>query len=185
MPQFTITNRKGEEFIVLYDEQDQGIIDSFKWYVTGNARGYQIYVSTSIMYGPKNGRKSKAIKMHRMLMNPPADMFVDHIDGNSLNNQRSNLRVVTHRENMQASTKRTLTTTSKYKGVCYSVQNQKVKGKVYSYWKWRVAICCPSGKRIIKYATSEIEAAYLYDQLAIEHHGQFAQLNFPNQSTKP
>ena len=41
------------------------------------------------------------IWMHRLIMDPPKDMQIDHIDGNGLNNCRSNLKVVTPRENSQ------------------------------------------------------------------------------------
>jgi len=39
--------------------------------------------------------------MHRYLMNYPEGMVVDHIDGNSLNNSRKNLRVITQGENVK------------------------------------------------------------------------------------
>lgn len=39
--------------------------------------------------------------LHRFIMNAPAAMEVDHIDGNPLNNQKTNLRLVTHKEQTQ------------------------------------------------------------------------------------
>ena len=43
---------------------------------------------------------SKLIYMHRRIMVPPDGLVVDHIDGDGLNNRRSNLRVCTQAQNM-------------------------------------------------------------------------------------
>lgn len=45
-----------------------------------------------------NGR---VIRMHRIIMNAPEGMEVDHKDKNGLNNKKENLRVVTSTENKQ------------------------------------------------------------------------------------
>lgn len=41
------------------------------------------------------------IFMHRLLLSPPEGMQIDHVDGDRLNNQRGNLRIVTQNENRQ------------------------------------------------------------------------------------
>ena len=43
--------------------------------------------------------KYKTMLLHRLLMNPPADVQVDHINGIKHDNRRSNLRIVTSQEN--------------------------------------------------------------------------------------
>lgn len=45
--------------------------------------------------------KKKSIAMHNAIMNPPDGMECDHIDGDGLNNRRSNLRICTHSENLR------------------------------------------------------------------------------------
>ncbi|HJV45645.1 MAG TPA: HNH endonuclease [Bacillota bacterium] len=44
---------------------------------------------------------SKKVYLHRWLVSCPDDLVVDHIDGDSLNNLRSNLRTVTSAQNAQ------------------------------------------------------------------------------------
>jgi hypothetical protein len=39
--------------------------------------------------------------LHRLITNAPNGLFVDHIDGNGLNNTNGNLRIVTQAENAQ------------------------------------------------------------------------------------
>lgn len=48
----------------------------------------------------------KTVYLHRMILDAPTGMEVDHIDGDGLNNTRQNLRVVSHQKNIQAITSR-------------------------------------------------------------------------------
>lgn len=48
--------------------------------------------------GTSNGKTVKEF-LHRLIMDAPKGAEVDHIDGNGLNNKRSNLRIVTNSEN--------------------------------------------------------------------------------------
>ena len=78
--------------------------------------------------------------LHRLLMNPPIGFEVDHINGNSFDNRRSNLRIVTHSENMQNSI-RNLNTLTGERGV-YMEKVKYGKGIRYRARIWL------NGKRI-------------------------------------
>lgn len=91
----------------------------------------------------------------------------DHINGDGLDNRRSNLRLCTHSQNMQNLPRRS-DNTSGYKGVVR-------KG---SGWRARIQ----SAGKVYDGGTHNTpeEAARAYDELAKKHHGEFAWLNFPD-----
>lgn len=106
--------------------------------------------------------------MHRVVANTPDGMETDHIDGNSTNNQRGNLRVCSRTENAMNLGVRS-DNSSGFKGVCW----HKATGKWESY--------ISAGKKHIHlgvYHTVE-EAAHAYDAAALKYHGPFARLNYP------
>jgi len=115
--------------------------------------------------------KQQVMMLHRfILQNFDMSIEADHIDGNGLNNQKSNLRLCTHQENGRNGRKRN-NTSSKYKGVYW---NKKEK-------KWMARTCySEKGKVIVKYLgsyTNEQEGALAYNKKAIELFGEYAKLN--------
>lgn len=96
----------------------------------------------------------------------PDDLFIDHIDGNRLNNSFENLRLASSQEN-QYNKFRQINGTSQYKGVWYD----NIKG----YWKASIRL---SEKRLyIGQFDTELEAALAYDRVAKGVQGKFAKLN--------
>lgn len=85
-----IINHKGNEYRTLVDKGDFEKVSSIRgtWHL--NSRGY---VSTTI--------SGKRVSMHRLLLDPPDDKLVDHIDGDPLNNRKDNLRIVDNKGNQQ------------------------------------------------------------------------------------
>jgi hypothetical protein len=57
-----------------------------------------------MFYAQKRINK-KIVDVHRYILNPPADLFVDHINGNPLDNRRKNLRIVSNGTNIRNSKK--------------------------------------------------------------------------------
>jgi hypothetical protein len=99
----------------LVDDNDYEEFNKYKWYA--HKGGNTFYVERHM----KGNHKIK-ILMHRAIMNVNVGMFVDHIDGNGLNNCKSNLRIVTTRQNLQ---NRHSDKTSKYVGVFFDKVSNK------------------------------------------------------------
>lgn len=121
----------------------------------------------------------KTVLLHRYLMGVAFNNLkeVDHINGNTLDNRSCNLRVCNRDENA----KNRLTgknSETGYKGV-YTIKGRlkyKEKNKDIKIYAARIQ----SDKEKIylgQYSTPE-EAAYVYDQVAMQLHGEFARTNF-------
>lgn len=126
------------------DDDMLPFLTSRKWQVMNKAR-----VPYARSHGP-NSEGHKTILLHHFIAGFPLKGFaVDHIDGNGLNNKRSNLRVVSWRQNcLNRYDKRALKTWSQYPGVTWD----KARGK----WKVQALV---NGKRIQKRFTDETLAA--------------------------
>lgn len=145
--------------IVLVDDNDYDIISKYSWYLSGD------YAITNMKF---NNKKIK-VGMHRFIMNCTNNMEVDHIDHNSLNNQKSNLRIVTKSQNAMNKKpyKKQRGCSSKFKGVSWTKANKK--------WLSHIGL---NNKQIhLGYFKNEIDAAKAYNKRAIELHGEYAYLN--------
>ncbi len=96
----------------------------------------------------------------------PGFDYIDHCDGDTTNNTIENLRITNWSANSFNRTK-SISNTSGYKGVSFNQEKQK----------WYVQIKA-NGKHIYLGTYTNIqEAAEVYNQAALEHHGMFARLN--------
>ena len=141
------------------DDADFELVSQFKWWLGANGYAYTTHTRTT-----------KSL-MHRMLLAPPKGQFIDHIDGNRLNNQRSNLRLCTYTQNQQ-NTKKRIRSSSLFKGVFL---DQPQRGKR----KWSVQIQVQGKREHIGRFENERHAALAYDLWAKDLFGEFAKTNFP------
>lgn len=117
--------------------------------------------------GPRSPLRMHRLVMTRMLGRElTADEFVDHINGNKSDNRRENLRIATKSENGMNRGKPRKGNTS-FAGVHFDASRLKY-----------MAYINVRGQRFyLGRFSSENEAAWMYDQWAIELHGDFARLN--------
>jgi hypothetical protein len=156
-----------EEHWASVDDADYALVAAYVWRL--RMGGKNRYAVTII-----NGRE---VFMHRLIMDAAKGTIVDHIDGESLNNQRANLRFCTRAENFRnAGHRQTPGRTSQYKGVW------RVKDRCRRCWRSGITVNRVY-KNIGSYWTEE-EAARAYDAEANLLHGQFARLNFPPRGSK-
>jgi len=129
-----------------------------KWYATNHNPGGKYYAVS--------GGREKSI--HRVVMDAPKGMDVDHINGNPLDNRKQNLRLCSRSENCRNKKVRS-DSKSGFKGVY-----QTKSGRFQAY------IGNPNEvSRNIKLGTYDTpeEAARAYDKKAVELHGDYAVLN--------
>lgn len=158
----TIVLSKG--FTSTIDDEDFGRVSKFKWTYKG---GYAMR-----SYGPKNDRKY--MYLHRFLLNAlDLDAHVDHINGNRLDNRRSNLRIASLKENLR-NRNHSVIAKSGLRGVYYSKEYSKRNKPWYS------RIRLDSGKdRHLGYFETAEEAGKVFDKAAKEIYGEFCgKLNF-------
>lgn len=139
------------------DEKDYSIVCGFKWRELIDVS--RRYVITS--------RNKKTIYMHRLIMNAKKRQIIDHIDGNQVNNTRSNLRFCNNKQNQMNAKKQNRKTTSRFKGVYYHKGRNKWLAQIQKNGKWYYC----------GIYLSEKEAAIAYNKQAIKKFGEFSRLN--------
>lgn len=153
----------GTRCSALVDEEDFEIVSKYKWSISGYGYARAAKYDTGIL--DKNGHiKQRVIKMHRLIMNAPTGISVDHINGNPLDNRRKNLRLCTMSQNL-SNRPRQKNNTSGYKGV-YSHQG-----------KWVAEVKCKGKKFYLGIFDDKNSAALAYNVAAKKYHREFAVLN--------
>lgn len=91
-------NHKGGVVETLIETADLSTVSTYPgtWYLSGCG-----YVCGQVKITPGRKGKRRVIRLHRLVMNAPEGLEVDHINRDRLDNRRSNLRLVTLQENLK------------------------------------------------------------------------------------
>lgn len=143
-------------FFAYINDEDFDKINKYKW--NAHFNGHNNYARARI--------NNKMVYMHHFILGNPID-YIDHKDGNGLNNMKSNLRFCTNQMN-QANRKINKNNKSGYKGVSWSKEKKK----------WVVNITFNRKTIFFGYYTDLISAAKKYDNEAKKLFGEFAKTNF-------
>lgn len=152
----------------LVDDQDFDYLNKFNWHSSCRIRGGRKIFYAARKFRKQNGLWSN-LYMHKELMKDvPNKVQIDHKDGNTLNNQKENLRLASHGQNLHNRGKQK-NNTSGYKGVFYV--------KITKSPRWLAQIIFNGEQIYLGRFKSPVEAAKAYNIGAIKYHGKFASLN--------
>lgn len=145
----------------LVDDEDYQEISKHKWFAIKSCN-----TSYAIRY-TITAQSMTSTRMHRQILNiNDSKVYVDHKDHNGLNNQRSNIRLCTPKQN-RCNIGKHLKGTSKYKGVIFHKGQQA----------WVASIGNGKDRYHLGTFNNEVEAAAAYNIKAKELFGEFAFLN--------
>lgn len=153
-PYISIPLIKNRGFVKISPE-DETNVKKYKWRLS--TFGYA--VSSSRI-------NNKHVMMHRLILQVQKGIFVDHINGDKLDNRRSNLRVANNKQNIQNQKPK--------QGYVKGARFHKSSGRWWAFIR--------INKKLIQigaYATEE-EAARAYDSAALYYFKEFARPNYPN-----
>ncbi len=145
-------------YVTIVDDDNYSQLSQYSWCVSTWADK-----TYAIRRNPENG---KLIRMHRQIMKATKGIEIDHINGNTLDNRKQNLRLCKHKQNL-ANQQLSRANSSGYKGVSWNKQHKK--------WEAYIKV---NQKRIHLGIFTDIkDAANAYNKSAKEHFGTFANLN--------
>lgn len=152
-------NIKGYD--VLVDDESVSLVNAYKWRV--DDKGNRVYFSRRIYIDKKKTYAS----LHRILADCKNNdgKVVDHINGNTLDNRKCNLRVCTMAENTR-NRKMQKNNTSGIKGVSYNKRDKR--------WTAHIRINNKQihlGNYIDKY-----EAFEAYKKASVKYHGEYGRV---------
>lgn len=148
-------------YVTLVDDEDAERIAGLRWYVLTSPKS-PVYAARA----ERDERGQRHVLLHRAIVKAPKGIPVDHINRDSLDNRRSNLRLATTSQN---GANRSANAGRRFKGVTFD--------KSCGLWRAQIQ---PGGRgRTIGRFKTEEEAARAYDDVALELWGDFANLNFP------
>jgi hypothetical protein len=151
--------------VTFVDNEDFYCFNKYRWHCIKECGKYRVkrYFDLPKLNGK---RREKKKYLSREIMCAPIGMDVDHINHNTLDNTRKNLRVCTHSQNVRNSSIRKDNTTG-YKGVYFCKMTSRYLAYInISFHRIRLG-----------YFTTAIDAEIAYNNAAEKYHGEYACIN--------
>lgn len=147
----------------IFDREDLDIVESYSNWAAKPIKKYKGKFQ-AVHTRRISDKKCEHIILHRLIMEAPKGMQVDHINGDSLDNRKSNLRLCTDSQN-KGNRGLNSNNTSGYMGVC------KYKDR------WKVQVCHENKTYYLGLFDDKDEAARAYNKKKLELFGEFARIN--------
>ena len=151
----------------IVDQKDFYRLNDFQWCVAGSKGKFYVFGGQRI-----SPEEIKLVRLHRLIINAPDGLLVDHRNTDSLDNRRTNLRLATRSQNCCNRRKTKSKTSSRFIGVYFDKRKDL----------WSACINFHRKRIWLGYFKNEIDAAKAYDKAALEYHKEFARLNFPEEN---
>ncbi len=157
-PSVEVPLTKGK--VALISASDAPLVLQTKWHAKLSGRRQEDWYA----HGFRDGKK---ISMHRLIMKPTSGMQVDHINGNTLDNRRENLRNCTPSQNYCNKTKMYTNNKSGFRGIHWNKKDRQ----------WKVTVTVDGVVHYLGLYEDKMEAVQVRDEAAKRLHGVFASLN--------
>jgi len=148
----------------IVDVEDFERLNQDKWHCS-----HYGYAKRAVSNRTGKGRRQVEVYMHKLVCPAPEGMIVDHINRNSLDNRKENLRVATQKQNLWNRKFIRKRGKTRYNGIRWDKNREK----------WQVRLTINGRRKSFGYYADEIEAAKAYDRVAKKYRGEYAFLNFP------
>jgi hypothetical protein len=154
--------------VALIDVDDLPLLQGYRWHPQRSPK--TTYAQAN---GPSENGRQPTFRMHRLILGATAGQFVDHRNGNGLDNRRENLRLCDRGQNNRNAQRRRDNTTG-YKGVTTARSG-----------RFRAQIHAGGRRAALGHFATAVEAAYAYNLVAAIAHGEYAQLNVIDSGVSP
>jgi hypothetical protein len=148
----------------MVDVEDFERLNQYKWHCS-----HYGYAKRAAPNRTGKGRKQVIVYMHKLLCPVPEGKIADHINRNSLDNRKANLRPATQKQNVWNRKFIRKGGKTRYNGIRWDKNREK----------WQVRLTINGRRESFGYYADEIEAAKAYDMAAKRYRGEYAVLNFP------
>lgn len=155
MKEISLTN---SPLVTLVDDDDFELLSESSWHL-----GPKGYVRRSQWFAGKRWK----ISLSRVVMNAPDETEVDHVNHDTLDNRKQNLRLATVAQNQWNQLPRKTKTYSPLKGVTFQASGNRKK-------PWLASIRINGRHKFLGYFATQEEAALAYKIAAQDAFGEFA-----------